>query len=351
MKITDVRTRVVNVPRESGAVVPHLLVHVQTDEGIEGLGYTYDDLSIAPVRALVDELCGPLRGLDPFRTEEALRLARERTGNMPAGPASLAMSVVDIALWDIKGKVTGQPLYRLLGGCRNRVPVYGSGAVGGNLSVGQLAEAARREVERGFRAVKLRLGLGRPLKDEEARVKAVREAVGDDVDIMVDINQDWTPYQAIRSGRMLEEYGVYWLEDPVHHQDMRGLSQVADALDMPVCAGEYYWGKEPFVSLLQWGAADIVMIDIRRVGGITEWMKVAGMVDAHKRLVVPHQFPEIHQHLIAAIPNGHMVQHTNVSTNLFQDPLRVADGYLVMPEKPGLGLELDKELVEKLEVR
>lgn len=352
MKITDIRTRVVNVPTNVARTeVLHLLVQVDTDEGIQGLGYTYDR-SIAPVKALVEELSESLRGLDPFRTEEALRRLRVPTGGTAsAGAFALAMAAVDIALWDIKGKATGQPLYRLLGGYGNRVPVYGTGAQGRGFSVEQLAEAAQREVERGFRAVKLRLGLERHLRDEEARIKAVREAVGDDVDIMVDINQDWTTYQAIRSGRMLEEYGVYWLEDPIHHQDLRGLVQIAEALDMPVCAGEYYWGKEPFVVLLQMGAADIVMIDLRRVGGITEWMKVAGMVEAHKRLVEGHQMPEVHQHLIAAIPNGHYVGYMTTSTKLFQEPLRLEDGCLVVPERPGLGLELDLEAVERWEVR
>jgi L-alanine-DL-glutamate epimerase-like enolase superfamily enzyme len=176
------------------------------------------------------------------------------------------------------------------------------------------------------------------------RVRVMRESVGPDVDLMCDINQLWSVPHAIRVGSRIEDYDLYWLEDPVAHDDFAGLAAVADALVMPIAAGEYHYGIVPFRHLLEARSIDIVMIDLLRVGGITQWMKVAGMAQAFNRPVVSHLVPELHLHLIGAIPNGLTVEYMPWTHRLWAEfPTVSPDGYLEIPEKPGLGLEFNPE--------
>jgi len=183
------------------------------------------------------------------------------------------------------------------------------------------------------------------------RVRVVREAIGHDVDLMCDINQLWSVNQAIEVGTRIEPYHLYWLEDPVAHDDFAGLARVADALTTPIAAGEYHYGIVPFRHMLEARAIDIVMIDVLRVGGITQWMKVAGMAEAFNVPVVSHLVPEIHVHLVAAIPNGLTVEYMPWSLRLFEETPALAAGQLVVPSKPGLGLAFDQAALKKYEVR
>jgi L-alanine-DL-glutamate epimerase-like enolase superfamily enzyme len=182
------------------------------------------------------------------------------------------------------------------------------------------------------------------------RVRVVREALGPDIDLMCDINQLWSVNHAIEVGRRLEPYHLYWLEDPVAHDDYAGLARVADALTTPVAAGEYHYGIAPFRHLLEARAIDIVMIDVLRVGGITQWMKVAGMAEAFNVPVVSHLVPEIHVHLIGAIPNGLTVEYMPWSLRLFEETPALTAGHLAVPTKPGLGLAFDQAALKRFQV-
>jgi L-alanine-DL-glutamate epimerase-like enolase superfamily enzyme len=239
----------------------------------------------------------------------------------------------------------------LLGGLRKRVPTYASGALMRPHPVDYLAKAGPRLVGVGFRQMKMQCGSEPSAAASIERVRVMREAIGPDIDLMCDINQLWSVHHAIEVGRRLEPYQLYWLEDPTTHDDYAGLARIADGLTTPIAAGEYHYGIVPFRHLLEARSIDIVMIDLLRVGGITQWMKVAGMAEAFNVPVVSHLVPEIHVHLVAAVPNGLTVEYMPWSLRLWEDTPPIEDGQLVVPAKPGLGLAFDQAAVKRFEVK
>ena len=182
---------------------------------------------------------------------------------------------------------------------------------------------------------------------EIERIRAVRNAAGPDINLMVDINQRWGVHEAIAIGCQIEDLRLYWLEDPAAADDYQGLAEIARALDMPVCAGEYLYGIAPHRQTLAHHSVDIVMIDVLRAGGITPWMKIAGMAEAFNRPVVSHLLPELHVHLIAAAPNGLVVEYMPWTFHLFDDPPVPEKGEMTVPTAPGLGLKFAPKLFEK----
>jgi L-alanine-DL-glutamate epimerase-like enolase superfamily enzyme len=281
----------------------------------------------------------------------AATLRRAAGGSGPGGIFTLAVSAIDLACWDLRGKALGRSVHALLGGLRERVPTYASGALMRPHPVDYLAKAGPRLRDMGFRQMKMQCGSEPTVAASVERVRVVREAIGPDVDLMCDINQLWSVPHAVEVGRRLEPYHLFWLEDPVAHDDYAGLAHVADALTTPVAAGEYHYGIVPFRHLLEARSVDIVMIDVLRVGGITQWMKVAGMAEAFNAPVVSHLVPEIHVHLVGAIPHGLTVEYMPWSLRLFEETPALAAGQLVVPSKPGLGLAFDQAALKKYEVR
>jgi L-alanine-DL-glutamate epimerase-like enolase superfamily enzyme len=261
------------------------------------------------------------------------------------------LSAIDMALWDIRGKALNLPLWKLLGGARERVPTYASGALMRGLALDRVVEAAATLKERGWREMKTQLALPGETSPaiEVERMRRVREAIGPDIKLMCDINQRWRPEQAIDVGRRVEDAGValFWLEDVTTADDYQGLARVTAALRTPVAGGEYLYGIQPFRQMLEARSVDIVMIDLVRVGGITQWLKVAGMAEAFNLPVVSHLIPEVHVHLIGAIPNGLTVEYMPWLTPLFQEVPRQHNGELVMPTAPGLGLAFDKATIDR----
>jgi L-alanine-DL-glutamate epimerase-like enolase superfamily enzyme len=182
---------------------------------------------------------------------------------------------------------------------------------------------------------------------EVERIRLIRDAVGPDTTLMVDINQRWSVHEAISIGRRVEELGLAWLEDPTAHNDYQGLATIADALTTPICAGEYLYGIEPHRQTMTQHSVDIVMIDLFRVGGVTQWMKVAGMAEAFNRPVASHLLPEIHVHLVAAVPNGLVVEYMPWTWRLFDNPPMPDNGEMTVPTGAGLGLKFASDLFEK----
>ena len=179
---------------------------------------------------------------------------------------------------------------------------------------------------------------------EVERIRRVREAIGPDIRLMCDINQRWTVPEAISIGERLEPYRLHWLEDVTTRDDYAGLAKVAARLTTPIAGGEYVYGIAPFRHMLEARSVDIVMIDLVRVGGITQWMKVAGMAEAFNRPVVSHLIPEVHVHLIAAIPNGHIVEYMPWTARLFDNPPLPTKGEMSVPSAPGLGLAFTRAI-------
>ena len=182
---------------------------------------------------------------------------------------------------------------------------------------------------------------------EVERIRRIRASVGDEIDLMCDINQKWSVQTAISIGQQVEPYHLYWLEDVTAHDDYPGLARVAEALSTPIAAGEYVYGIVPFRHMMEARSVDIVMIDLVRVGGITQWRKVAGMAEAFNLPVVSHLLPEIHVHLVAAIPNGLTVEYMPWSLRLYEETPAIENGMIVVPRRPGLGLKFDADVLKR----
>jgi L-talarate/galactarate dehydratase len=359
MKIASIRTAMVELPADEPLVGaaenpagkrPFVTLEIVTDDGIEGIGVTFFGGPLTPaLRAAVEGLGALLIGADPLRPEQVALALRDAAQGAAGGLFTLALSAIDMALWDIKGKALGQPLWRLLGGARDRVPTYASGALMRGLTLAQAEAAAHRLAETGFRQVKMQLALPGDTSPEREieRARVVRRALPPGIALMADVNQRWRVEEAIAIGRRLEELGLDWLEDVTAADDFPGLARVADALATPVTGGEYLWGIAPFRHMLEARSVDIVMIDLVRVGGITQWLKVAGMAEAFNLPVVSHLIPEVHVHLVAAIPNGLTVEYMPWLTRLFEEVPRPEAGELVLPQKPGLGLAFDRDALQR----
>ena len=358
MKITSYETTILkvpedeplaNMPEERGRFRPVVILRLRTHDGIEGLGLTfYGGAMTGSLCKAVEELADLTVGADPMRVEAIIETL-DTTGNSagPGGIYSLALAAIDTALWDIKGKALGQPLWKLLGGHRNRVPTYASGALRRGLTDDQVAEAAHTLVTKGFTQMKTQMALpGNPTPtDEIRRVRTVREAVGPDITLMCDINQRWRPEQAIDIGSRVEDIGLFWLEDVTAADDYQGLARVTAALNTPIAGGEYLYGIRPFRQMIEARSVDIVMVDLVRAGGVTPWMKIAGMAEAFNLPIVSHVMPEILVHLVAACPNGLTVEYMPWMLELYEETPLIENGKLILPDKPGLGLKFDEKAI------
>ncbi|HYS18512.1 MAG TPA: mandelate racemase/muconate lactonizing enzyme family protein [Candidatus Binatia bacterium] len=361
MKISQVTVNVLRVPVDrpyvaGGRAVDanwHVLARITTSDGVEGIGYIVyprPDL-MTTIGHAARELGEHLIGMSVLEPEAAWdRLARRGDWVGPGGLLHCALTPLDIAVWDAAGKTLGQPLHRLLGGYRDRLPTYASDGLWVSLSPAELAASAKRHVENGFGAVKLRLGKEATPEMEARRVLAVREAVGPDVRIMVDAVESWSLARARRTGRVLQDAGIAWLEDPVHHLDVTGLAELRRRLEIPIAAGEHLYHLDAFRRLLEAQAVDVVILDLARVGGVTPWRKIAAMAHAHRVPVCGHVVPEIQVHLLSAVPNGHMVEYVPRSAGILAAMPRVEGGELLAPQAPGLGLELDEAAVRRHQV-
>jgi L-alanine-DL-glutamate epimerase-like enolase superfamily enzyme len=297
----------------------------------------------------VEELLDLTVGEDPLRIEHIVTKLRSGTGDScgPGGIFTLALSAIDIALWDIKGKALELPLWKLLGGHRDRVPTYASGALRRGLTDDQAQQAARTLVSKGFREMKTQMALpGNPTpEDEIRRVRVIRDAIGPNIKLMCDINQRWRPEQAIDIGSRIEDVGLFWLEDVTAADDYAGLARVTAALTTPIAGGEYLWGIAPFRHMIEARSVDIVMVDIVRAGGVTQWMKIAGMAEAFNLPIVSHVMPEILVHMVAACPNGLTVEYMPWMLCLYEETPVVENGEMILPDTPGLGLKFDEKAI------
>lgn len=361
MKISRIRSQIVRLPVDeplaggpavvAGSTREFVALRVGTDEGVEGLGVTFFGGALTgALKSAVDALGALAVGEDALRVEAVTQKLRAAAGSAgPGGIFTLALAAIDIALWDIKGKAFNVPVAKLAGGYRDRVPTYASGALMRTFPLEHVARAAPLLVAKGFRQMKTQLALPgdtTPQREVE-RIRVIRQAIGPDIDLMCDINQRWDVRQAISIGSRLEEYHLYWLEDVVAADDYAGLAGVASALATPVAAGEYVWGKVPFRHMLEARSIDIVMVDVLRAGGITQWLKIAAMAEAFNLPVVNHLYPEVSVHLVAAIPNGLTVEYMPWSSRLFEEVPVPVSGELAVPEKPGLGLAFDEAALRR----
>jgi L-alanine-DL-glutamate epimerase-like enolase superfamily enzyme len=359
MKITGYCSWIANLPVEQpftqvgvnpNAKRAFIALELMTDEGLIGLGVTsFGGKLTKALKCAVDEFAELTVGADPLRIEAVRQILYDAAASAgPEGIFMLAMAAIDIALWDIRGKALNQPLWRLLGGKRDKVPTYASGALMRTMTADLVTAACERILENGFREIKMHLAISEvgSAEIDIERARLVRGVIGPDVKLMADINQRWRVDQALSIGSRLEEFRFTWLEDITSCQDFAGLARVAASLTTPLASGELLWGLTPFRELIDARATDIVMIDLLRAGGITTWMKIAALAEAHNMPVVTHLLPEIQMHLIAAIPNGLTVEYMPWSFRLYDEvPLPTA-GTLSLSTEAGLGLTLNRQALE-----
>ena len=365
MKIADVTTTELFYPHtrpvQNGTEPPpgpaaagrgQIFVHVKTDEGLEGLGVGQ---ASPGVRQVIDSaLRGVLIDRDPMDIERLWSdMFWKVRGYGRKGVAICALSAVDIGLWDLKAKALGLPLYKLLGPFADSVPIYGSGGWT-NLTSEEVVAEMVGYVEQGIKRVKMKVGkdFGSSEREDIKRVAAVRQAVGNDVALYVDANNAYYAKQAIYMAREFEQYQVGWLEEPVLADDIPGLAEVKRAVSMPLATGENEYTLYGFRDLIAGGGADIVQPDVARVGGVTEWMKVAHLAQAFNLPVASHLVQPVHLHLACAIPNLKAVEYAGsvleADRAWYTELPEPSDGmWSPFPDKPGLGLELDPYAVER----
>tara|TARA_A100001037_G_C15154015_1_gene642323 strand:+ start:15271 stop:16368 length:1098 start_codon:yes stop_codon:yes gene_type:complete len=337
----------------SDATRGFVTLELHTDEGITGVGVSFIPGNVSnplypALKLSVENLAELLINEDPLQIENLIaKLMSASTGSGPGGILNIAMASIDTALWDIKGKALNQSVSSLLGGYRTSMNTYASGQLGRERNLEDLEYIAPRLVEQGFTQMKTQMGGESTVSAEIDRMKILRQVLPQDIDLMCDINQLWDVNQAIQIGSRVEEYQLFWLEDVVACEDYQGLARVADALVTPVCAGEYVYGIRPFRHMIENRSIDIVMIDLMRVGGITQFMKVAHMAEAFNLPVVSHLIPEVQVHTMTAIPNGLTVEYMPWSLQLFNETPEVKNGQIIVPDKPGLGLEFNRDVINK----
>ena len=368
MKVTAVESNTCVVPLDTSLAIAsralrerhYTLVRVRTDTGAEGLGFCYGGhkagrLATIAVRELLRDV---VVGRDAHQVEAIWEaMYREALLHGRRGSVLRAMSAVDIALWDAVSRDAGLPLYQYLGGYREDVvPAYASG---GYYAEGRGPEELAREMQdyldMGFRAVKIKVGRLPPREDAE-RVRAAREAVGPDVPLFLDANNAWPDATtAIHAVRAYEKYDPGWIEEPLMPDDVRGHAEIANAVRTPVATGEIHATRWDFLELVRQRAASILQPDAGVCGGITEWRRIAAMAAAHDIPVAPHWLADLHVHLVASTPNATWVEYfTDFSIlnlgRLFSTRLEVKRGGLALPDRPGLGVELDNAAVERYSV-
>jgi D-arabinonate dehydratase len=363
MEVTEIDSFAVSIPLEEPVAFAtrvveerdHAVVRIRTADGTEGIGYTLGYGGAGLVADAVTELLSPLvEGEDPRDTTRLWREMFDSTVQIGRkGVVVRAISIVDIALWDIAAKAAGMPLYKLLGANTDRVPTYASGGYyRDEKGLDGLREEMARYVERGHDAVKMKVGRGSVERDAD-RIAAVREAIGPERTLLLDANGAWTHKQeAVRACRAFAEYDPYFIEEPVMPDSVELMREVNEALSYPVVSGELEFSRYGFAELLREGAIEIVQPDVSVVGGVTEWLRVANAAATHDIPVAPHYNWDLHVHLLGAIENGLWAEYfyRDSDVKAFDDvlthPMEPEDGELAIPDRPGHGVTFDESALD-----
>ena len=325
------------------------MVRIFCADGAVGTGYTYTiGTGGSSVMALLrDHLAPRLLGRDSTEIERIWKDLFFHTHATAVGAiTSLSLAAIDTALWDLKARRAGLPLWKVAGGAQPRVPVYTTEGGWLHHSPEQLVDEALAARAHGFRGAKIKVG--RPaIAEDVARLAAVRTAVGDDFALMVDANQAFTVAEARRRAHAYAELTLGWLEEPLPAEDLGGHAELAAVATMPIAVGESIYHPAHFREYLERRACSVVQVDCARIGGITPWLKVAHLAEAFNAPVCPHFLMELHVSLTAAVPNGAWVEYIPQLDSITTSRLALADGHAVAPDSPGLGIEWDFAAIER----
>jgi len=360
MTIKAIRTTILRVPwpdtpwlkgHAFGEARTLLVLEVETKGGIVGMGYLF---SFRPglrtvATALEETILPRVIGKDATAVEGIWNdLWRATATYNRGGIVTMAMSALDIALWDAIGKRAALPLHRLWGHVRSQLPVYGSGCFRGSGGDGMIAKALHYKSQ-GYRAIKMQVAHTDNLRGDVDNVRRMRDALGPDIDIMIDVNQGWSADVAIAMGRKFEPYDIYWLDEPVPADDFGGYRRVAQALPIRIVGGETHFTRFDLRPFFETPCIPILQPDPMR-GGFTDLRKIAVVADTWGMTIAPHLFPELNVQLVASIPNGIWIEDMGLSNDLFVDPVPVIAGMITAPERPGHGLAFRPEILRECRV-
>lgn len=355
MKITAVDTLCLTVPTQPPIALEfpaHKLVvaEIATDEGLKGLGYSlvFGGGGAEAVLAYLDTRLKPLLlGEDPLQVERLWeKMYRGDRGVRRVGIAGMAISALDIGLWDLAGKASGRPLYTLWGAATDRVPAYGSGGWG-KYSERDLIAEAERYAALGCRYYKMKIHHPDP-EVNRARVAAVRKALGPGVRLMVDANQKYDVETNVRQAALLEDLDLVWYEEPVLADDLAACAEVAGRISIPVATGENNYTRYEFRELLERKAARYLMPDVCRANGYSETLKIGHLAAAHGVQISPHVAHELSLQICAALSNGWLVELIDwTPPDLFEDMPQCRDGHFRMSDRPGHGMAFTRKALEK----
>ena len=342
MRLVAHEVLIVDVPLERPFMgvteMPHVILRLQTDDGVEGLGWAlgFQPHLIPALASAVDEVAATLHGADPTHLQALNGRVSRLVAYWGPGLTRYVEAIIDIALHDVVATAGGQSVAALLGGGGvETVPVYASQHLWRDWDLDALGTGAQALVEGGWRAMKFRIGANRKASDEAERARIMRQAVGDGIDVMVDVNQGWDIARTKEVAPLLAPYGLAWLEDPIDHRDIDGYRRLVGEVGIPITHGEYHFDTEPFGRIAAGRAADVVMIDAHHVGGMIRWMEAAAICAGGHLPVATHLSPEIGVHLAAAAPNCRTLEYMDWSVNLFTERLALdADGRMVVPAGP-----------------
>jgi mandelate racemase len=358
LTVRSIRAVAVEVPMKfvlgtsaaSVRAAPLLLVDLETEEGVTGRSYLFCYVAAAApgISALLGTILTMIKGDRVAPVELWGKLSKRFTLIGVQGFVRMAMSAVDVACWDALAIAAGLPLASYLGASPRPVPGYNSCGLG-LMPAGALADEAEQLLTAGFRAVKLRLGYP-TLAEDLAALHAVRQRIPDDIAVMADYNQALSVTEAKRRGRALDREGVYWIEEPVRHDDYAGCAAIAREIATPVQIGENFSGPHAMAVALASGACDYVMPDLERIGGVTGWQRAAGLASAAGIEMSSHLFPEVSAHLLAATPTAHWLEYVDWANAILAEPLRIVDGKAIANTKPGNGLAWNDDAVARYRV-
>jgi mandelate racemase len=333
--------------------VPLLLVDVETEQGVTGRSWVFCYLRAAApaIMSLLGEVERLTKGEPVDPAALWVKLARRFTLIGVQGIVRMALAGFDAACWDAAAVAAGQPLVHLLDAEPKPIPAYNSCGLGLMDDLGALAAEAEKLLAVGnFRAVKLRLGYP-TLERDIAAVHAVRQRIGDDVHLMIDYNQALSVDEALTRGRALDAENIYWLEEPIRHDDYAGAARLARELKVPIQIGENFSLPIGMAAALEQAKPDYVMPDLERIGGVTGWRQAAELAVGHSIKMSSHLFPEVSAHLLAATPTCHFLEYVDWADALLQEPLKIIDGQAIIPNRPGNGMIWNEDAVERYRLR
>ena len=340
-------TYVLGTSAQAVREAPLLLIDLETEEGITGHAYQfcYTPRAAGAIAIFLDDALSALKGASVDPAEVWRVLAKRYILIGVQGIVRMAMAMIDVACWDAVAKAAGMPLAAYLGAAPKPIPAYNSCGLG-LMAPQAVADEAEKLLDGGFRAVKLRLGYP-TLEEDLAATRAVRNRVADSVAIMTDFNQALSVDEALRRAHALDNEGVYWIEEPIRHDDYVGCASLAREIATPLQLGENFSQVYDMEKALAAGACDFVMPDLERIGGVTGWGRAANVALAAGMEMSSHLYPEVSAHLLAATPTAHWLEYVDWANAFLAQPLRISDGCAVASDRPGNGLEWDAALVKR----